>query len=209
MRLIYHLLLAAPLISAPVSSPHTIVRAESVRVTGVKYQDRTLNILQALAERYHVVISVSGTLIGPDNKVIQISVVEGTLREVFDQIVRDDARFQWHQGEDGAADFRTINSPLTLVDVLISSLEINDPPRSTFPSFLTSVPEVNEWRESHNCFVQEIIFGRPSGNWRKFSLLIKDQSFGAAMDQIAEKSGSYFWSAILYSTNPCTINLAP
>jgi len=178
-------------------------------VTDVDYSDRTTNILKALAQKYHVVIGASGILTGADNEIVRISIAKGSLKDVFQQLVEKDPRFEWHQTQDGSIDFRLRGKPLPLVDVNIGVFDIDNPQRSDFPNFLVQATEIKAWQSDHHCLIQELIIGRIPANWGHFSLHIRNQPFGTAMNQIASKSGSYFWSAIQYESDPCSINVTP
>jgi hypothetical protein len=203
------LIVVALLLSAGDGHAQLDSQALNAPVTDVDYSDRTTNILKALAQKYHVVIGASGILIGDDNEIVRISIAKGSLKDVFEQVVEKDPRFEWHQTEDGSIDFRLRRKPLPLIDVNISAFDVDNPQRSDFPNFLMQVTEIKAWQSDHHCLVQELIIGRPPTNWGQFSLHLRNQPFGSAMNQIASKSGSYFWSAIQYNSDPCSINITP
>jgi hypothetical protein len=191
------------------SKPQPTLPAQAIPVSAVDYNDRALNILKLLAQKYKVVIGVSGTLTDNDDLLIQVSKDNGTLKDLLDQVAKKDPRFEWHQLGDGSIDVRLRSNPVSLVDVIIKSFHINNPQRNDFPHFLLQIPEVKAWQSEHGCLIHELIIGKPPGNWRPFSVHLREQKFGMAMNQIADKSGAYFWSAIEYSNKPCAINIAP
>jgi hypothetical protein len=71
--------------------------ASSVEVQEFVQTDRTINILHAVANRYHVVIGVSGTIVGSDKQAINVSIKKGKLGDVFDTIQSQDLRFVWNE----------------------------------------------------------------------------------------------------------------
>jgi len=51
--------------------------------------------------------------------------------------------------------------------------------------------------------------GRGAEEWGKFVGRVRDAALSAVFDEVAAKSGTYFWSAIRFSADPCMINVSP
>jgi len=46
-----------------------------------------------------------------------------------------------------------------------------------------------------------------AGEWEKFAIHAKDAPLPAVLDEIAARSGTFYWSAIRFNTHPCEISL--
>jgi hypothetical protein len=185
------------------------VAASRVPLQNLTMDDRTMNILAALAEKYHVVIRVSGTLVGSDSGRISISVKRGTLADILNAIVSQDQRFEWHQADDGSLQISTRESPPAVLGVLIPSFDAERLGRMEAVPLLTQVPAIREWLGVHHCSMDEMIVGHPPKDWDQFSIHVSDRSLAAVLDEIAARSRTYFWMAMQYSREPCEINLRP
>jgi hypothetical protein len=193
-----------------VTNARAEVRAtSSVQVSNVDISDRTLNMLDALAKQYKVVIGVYGVLIGSDHQTVHITFNRATLKEVLDAIVRQDTRFEWTENRDGSVHFSLRTAPMSLLNERVHSFDTVNPQRAEIVGLLTHIPEVDTWLGNHGCSMGEMIAGPLSKNWGKFSVHVKDQSLLSVLDTIAAKSHTYYWSAIQYSTAPCDINVVP
>jgi hypothetical protein len=191
----------------------------SVRVHDMTLNLRTVDALVSLARKYHVVIGMYGTLIGTEDQNIDISVQEGTLADVFDAIVKADSKLEWKQGakgasklewqqaSNGAIHFVTPDIPLGLLAVVVHSYDADNPGRLLTPDLLAQIPEVSRWLRSHGCRMGELVLGRGPKEWGRFAVHAKDTPFSAVLDEIAAKSGTYFWSVIQHRTEPCLIQI--
>src|SRR6185437_124626 len=63
-------------------------------------RSRAIECLKLLAERYKVVIGVTGSWNGLENSPIDISISNGTLRDALDSISQQDKHFSWAQASD-------------------------------------------------------------------------------------------------------------
>lgn len=181
----------------------------NIPVKNVAMNERTLNILAALAEKYKVVIGVYGTLLGSDSSKINVAVTEGTLADVLNSVTAQDPRFEWKQADDGGIHITTRESPLPVFEIRVASFDAEGLGRAEAVPQLTRIPEVASWLNTHRCLMDEIVAGRPPSDWAHFPVHVKDEPLSFLLDQIAAKSRTYFWSAIRYSVEPCTINLKP
>jgi hypothetical protein len=184
-------------------------RASLIPIKNVDFNDRALNILVALADRYKVVVGVYGTLIGSDSGTIRISIREGTLRDVLDALVNQDGRFEWSQSDDGSIHVRTKEAPLSLTAVKVSSLDIENPKRMEAVQLLSRIPEVSSWLQQHGCSMDEMLAGPLPQDWGQFSVRVTDKPLSGVLDEMAARSSTYFWSLIRYNDQPCSINLRP
>lgn len=183
--------------------------AAAVPVHKLVLRGRTMDVLDSLAQKYKVVIGLYGTLVGPDRTVIEISLEDGTLQDVLNQIVARDSRFDWRQDANGGIHVTTRGAPLPLADVTIASFDVNNPARMQAIALLAQVPEVRSWLERNRCRIDEMIAGYLPKNWGQFSVHIKAEPLWAVFDEMAAKSELYFWSAVRYSLQPCAINAIP
>jgi len=184
-------------------------RASLIPINNVDFDDRALNILAALADRYKVVVGVYGILRGDDSGTIKISIRKGTLKDVLDALVNQDARFEWSQSADGSIHVSIKQAPLSLAAVKVSSLDIENPKRIDAAQLLSRVPEVSSWLQQHGCSMDEMLAGPPPRDWGHFSVRIIDRPLSGVLDEIAARSGTYFWSVIQYNDQPCFINVRP
>lgn len=181
--------------------------ASSIPVRDVSLNAATHDALAALAKQYHVVIGVYRVFVGSDSHSVSISLRDGTLGEVFDAVVRADPRLEWKQASNGAVHFTSRESPLSLFDVTVSSFDAENPQAGETSDRLSRVPEVSAWLRDNRCALIEWIVGvgRPK-EWDRFAVHSREAPLSAVLDEIASKSGTYFWSATQYSTQPCEIS---
>jgi hypothetical protein len=204
----------AILVAGPVlSSAQAQRRVSDVLLTpvhNVLFKDmRTLEVLKAIAERYMVVIGVSGVQIGSDSAGVNLYLAQGTLRDLIDAVVKQDSRFTWRQNDSGSISVLVKNSPLTLVDVSVRAFGVQNPTRLEVSEAVSHIPEISSWLEQHQCEIADIFVGRPPTNRWPISIQTTDKPLWAILDEIASKSGTYFWSLIQYDCRPCSINLRP
>ena len=138
-------------------------------------------------------------------------VKDGTLGEVFDAIVRAEPRFlQWRTSANGAIHFIE-DGPLPLLDITVHSFEVEDLRRRDLWSTLPQIPEVSGWLKEHGCIINQIYAGSMPQEWGKFAVHANDIILSAVLDDIAAKSGTYFWAVdrIQGSTGKCMITVVP
>ncbi len=207
-RFSVHLLLTV-LLTSIFSLSQSLVPQSSLEVNGAQYQGQTIDVLATLARNYQVVIGVYLTHVGSDNKTVKVSIDKGKLKDVFDAIVAQDPRFTWTE-TGGSIHFSSKSSPLNLPAVTLRSVALENPSRIGIVGIVRQIPEISSWLQKHNCQMDEFVAGRVPTEWpRNFSVSVSDVSFASLLDQIAAKSGTYFWSAIQYRTQPCAINVTP
>ena len=186
----------------------------STPVANVTFSDlRAVEIVKTLAERYRVVIGMSGVLLmGSDDRLVSVSVQEGTFKDVLDAFVRADPRFTWRQEDDGAIAVVTKSASLPVLDVVVKSFDVDHPDRYSLTRRIINLPEVKEWLHKNACQMIEIIdgVGHPAGpdTW-PIELHLKDVRLRAVFNRLALESKTYFWTAAQIDQNPCTINIRP
>ena len=165
-------------VAASLSAKINVATTSSIAVHDVVKSGTTGSVLQALAEKHHVVIGVYGTIAGVDEPTIDISIKNGSLSDVFDAITRADPRFEWEQTSNGSVHFVTRGAPNTLMDVKVHSFEDENPQVLDFIGHLLSVPEIHGWLRDHKCVMSHriVIAGQPPQEWRKFSVHAADMS---------------------------------
>jgi len=208
MRRLSISLLALAILSGRAVSQSTR-SASSVHVERTEFNDRAMNIFGVLAQKYKVVIGVSGTLIGSDSRVVNVSLESGTLKDVLDVIVTQDTRFQWQQNSNGSIHVSIKNSPLTLLDITVPVFDAENPKRAEIVDQLSQIPETSTWLRQHECSMEEMFAGPPAREWGQFSVHLKDVPLSSVLDEIAASSRTFFWSAIKYNNRPCAINVKP
>jgi len=181
----------------------------SIPVHDLSLDGGTRDVLAALAEKYHVVIGVYGTSIGAESNAVHLLFKSGTLGEVFEAIVRADPRLEWKQAGNGAFHFVYRGALLPLFGITVHSIDLEQPTKAEASGRLSQIPEVAGWLRDHGCAMDEWIAGRRAAEWGKFIVHSRDSALPALFDEIAAKSGTYFWSAIQYSAAPCAISVRP
>lgn len=177
----------------------------------LKQKGNTCYVLQALAEKYHVVIGVYGNIPDVDEPTFDISIKDGTLSDVFDAIVKADPQFEWYQGANGAVHFLIQGTPNPLADVTLHSFDDENPQEEEIGDRLFDAPEIQGWLHDHKCVrYHEIVImgaGRPKP-WDQFSVHARDLPLSSILDEIAAKSHTYYWFAAQFSTKPCKVDIA-
>src|SRR5260370_10588905 len=134
----------------------------STSVYSVDFKDtRTMEIFKAIAQKYKVVIGVSGVLVGPDSETPNISVARGTIKDVLDAIQTQDPRFEWHENSEGHVAVRIKGSTPPLVEVMVRTFDLEDPARLEVAALINGIPEVSGWLKDHSCEMAELFMGRP------------------------------------------------
>src|SRR4051812_5416016 len=78
------------------------VASASTPVSSVSFESmRVMEIAKRLAQTYHVVIGVSGLCVGPNNRLVSVTVSRGSIKDVLDAAVTADPKFTWHENRDG------------------------------------------------------------------------------------------------------------
>jgi hypothetical protein len=187
----------------------------SIRVHDFRIKDRTApKILSKLAKTYRIVIGVygSGTFSFVDMPApIDVDIKSGTLADVFDTIAAADQQFSWSQGNNGAVHFMLRASPLSLMDVKVHSFDYENPQWPQITARLRTVPEIYGWLQAHKCSMPDQtvrMLGRAPKAWSRFSVHATDLPVSSILDQVAAKSGTYYWHAIQVTTpEPCVVTI--
>jgi hypothetical protein len=187
------------------------VAPSSIPVHNLKLERGPANwVLAKLAEKYHIVIGVSGKVIRDrgHERLVNISLKDGTLGQVFDAVVWNDPSYKWKTTSSGSVHFVFADYRLTVLDVRVRAFDGKKPSRFD-PFVLYQIPEVSAWGRKNNCFLNhmEIVVGSSPPEWPPFEVHVKDVPFRAVLDEVARKSGEYFWSLFQLSDKPCDIDI--
>ena len=178
---------------AAASSQAGPVRPSTIPVHDLRMRANVYSALDALAEKYHVVIGVYGIHIGPGGHFVEISLKDGTLGQAFDAVVSAYPQFQWKETDSGAVHFTFRDAPLPLLDVTVHMFDVENLGRMETTGLLTQAPEVAAWLRDHRCSMDELVAGHIPEEWGKFAVHAKEAPLSAVFDEIAAKSGAYHW----------------
>lgn len=192
------------------SAQVNVATPSSILIHNFAKKDKTLYVLQALAEKYHFVIGVHGILADEHESTIEISAKDGALSNVFDAITRADQRFEWHQNSNGAVHFLTRGVPFSLTDVTVHSFDDENPGKWEINYRLHDLPEIHNWLQDHKCVMPNAIsiIGQQPPKWRKFSVHAHDILLSALLDEVAARSRTYFYVAYQDRVEPCQVGIA-
>jgi hypothetical protein len=190
--------------------------AQSVPPSSIPVHDLKLDpqlasgVLGTLAEKYHVVIGVSGKVMLDEVKepLVNISLRRGSLNQVFDATVAsDDPSYKWTTTSSGAVHF-VEGVPLPLVEVGVRKFDGKKLSRFD-EGGVDQIPEVSAWLQKDNCIVprMEIVVGSRPKEWPPFEVHAMGVPLCAVLDELALKSGRYFWSLLQYSEQPCRMDV--
>jgi len=107
-----------------------------------------VEVFEDLARHAHVTIGVSGFVVADhkrEDRKISIDVDGKSLREVLDDICRQDPDYRWRQFSDHGIDVRLGPHPLTLTDVPIANLSMEDVSPPNVLVLVFHLPEVKLW----------------------------------------------------------------
>jgi hypothetical protein len=166
--------------------------------------------IRKLALEYHVVIGISGTLVGSDDKTINLSLFNTTLKGALDAIVAADPRYRWTATQDSSISV-TIGAPeLELIHVRLDEFTISNQSKLTIASQLKNSPKIAAWLQVHSCTLNEITtMSNVTKEDSKLSLKVADQTVSQILDQISKETGSYSWLVLKFLNEPCAINVVP
>jgi hypothetical protein len=171
-------------------------------------QERTVEVLRALARQAHVVIGVSGELIGPDQKLISVSANQTPLRNVLDDICLKDRRYKWQETKDGNLSVSVGKKRLELLDVIIKTMKIGPMSSPDLMMLVSRRLEVEEWTTHAECRIMQVFTGSAGDTW-SLDMNVKSEPLWKVLNDVSLQNGTYFWSALKFSNDPCTINLVP
>ncbi len=177
------------------------------------HNKRTYEIFIELAQRIHIPIGISGENLGPNyNQQISIDSNGKSLRQVLDEICSKDRRFSWTQLSDGSISVWIGPHQLSLVNIRVKSLHVDDVSETNLVTLVLQLPEVRRWERATGCGIghQLIIVGNPPPEvtW-KANLQISNKPLWKVLNDLSVSSGSYSWSAVKYAGTPCFINFNP
>jgi hypothetical protein len=176
---------------------------DSFSVTHVLARDA----IQKLALDHHIVIGVSGTLVGSDDKLIDINLTGTTLKGVLDAIVAADPKYRWTTTSTGSLSVN-VGASLGFISIRLHEFRIIDLSPSMVASHLEKLPKIAEWLRSNSCSFNEIRTER-SGKEQTITMIATDQSVAQILDSIAVETGSYSWLVLKFLDDPCEINVVP
>ncbi len=176
---------------------------------------RTAEVFKQLAYDAHVPIGISGFVIAKNNseeRTISIDMEGKSLREVLDEICRQDPNYKWQQFRDHGIDVRLGARPLTLLNVVVRNFTVEGPilANSTLSLFLDR-PEVKRWGQTHRCGLGHpvVLNGNPQPDRLELPpLQIRDEPLWKIFNELSIKSQRYFWLVIGSSAEvPCYIDI--
>jgi hypothetical protein len=165
--------------------------------------------LGTLAEKYHVVIGVSGKVMldGGKQPLVNISLKHGTLSQAFDAVVAADPSYKWTATSSGSVHF-VVGNPLPLVNVRVRTFDGKKLSRFDGGG-VDQIPEVRAWLQKNNCHVDHAIMavGSFPKEWPPFEVHAKRVPLWAVLDELALKSGGYFWALMQHRDKPCRMGV--
>lgn len=182
----------------------------SIRVHNLKLEPQfAYDVLAKLSKKYHVVIGVSGKLIPSRGTEvpINVSLKDGTLAQLFDMIVAADQNYTWTTTSSGSVHF-VVGGPLALLQIPVRTFD-----GKKFSRFdaagISQIPEVRAWLQKNRCVMSHalVFLGDIPEEWPAFEVHTKGVPLAAVLDEIALKSGEYFWSLILSSDEHCKMDV--
>jgi hypothetical protein len=199
------LLSPASILPQPPGAAATAIPVENFAVEN----RRTIEVLEGLASATHVVISVSGDLIGSDNKLISIEANRRPLGQILDSICAQDPRYRWQGSGRGEIAVTVGHQTIGLLNVIIKSLRLNHLNAPEAVILISRLPEVKAWSEHTGCRVGETI----TMGWRQESwdldMEVNNKPLSSILNELSARNKTYFWSAVKISDAPCYIDLNP
>lgn len=183
--------------------------ASHKNVVSFQASSRSLEIFRQIAESQQVVVGVSGTLVGSDRTLINISLSNGTIGDLLNTVVSKDPRYKWRDMPDGTIEVTVGGNPLDMLSTVVHNVDLERLPQSQLASKLANFQEIKTWLQSHSCNMGQIFLGRPPTEVWTIRPRASEESLREILNDIAVQTHTYFWTAIRFSENPCEINLHP
>lgn len=168
---------------------------------------RTAEILSQLARQAHIVIGLTGELVGSDDTLISISSTKISMKDLLDEICAKDPRYKW-KARDGYINISVGNKSLALVDLVIGNIKIGPTKSPDLMMLIAKQSEVRDWSANSGCNILQVVAGSTGDTW-DLNVNVTVTPLWKILNDISVHNGTYFWSALEFSTNPCTINLVP
>jgi hypothetical protein len=101
-----------------------------------------------------------------------------------------------------------VGNPLPLVNVRVRRFDGKNPSRFD-EGGVDRIPEVSAWLKKNNCIMPhlEIVLGQRPEEWQPFEVHTQGVPLSEILDQLALKSGGYFWSLVQYERQACAMDV--
>lgn len=189
-------------------------------VKDVKYQQTDIHLaLSDLADKYKIAIGLERVVRGSEanevSKEIEVSIENGTVRNVLDAIMESDGRYQW-QINDGVVNVYPKLYQESILDVTVESFSYDSKKTMSFGESISKTPEVKAKTRSMGIRFFEMSFGGLVGKGgvlcckdsSVFSFEIQNATVRKILNEAIRKKGSHYWVVSRLGKNNVLLNIS-
>lgn len=178
-------------ICSPQHDAGSIQPVHNIRIDG----EVVAEALKQVAATYQIVIGFEDSELPSYDKDVEIALDHATLVETMDAIIKADPRYSWLQEPTGAIRVFSRKAKLTLPDVVMPSLRIDNLGRQQTEDLLNASPEIVKWMQQHRCSDLRAIV--TVGIWptdtTKITLTTSGKTLRENLDEVVRSLGLYYW----------------
>jgi len=177
----------------------------SIKIKDIDFKDaRVLDILQSIARKHKVVIGLSGIATNPHviNDTVDISIHQGTLKDVLDALAKARPEYTWEQGEDGVVRVQ-VGTALPLAVLPIKAVDIENETRdSVAREIFRNTSEIKSWLQEQNCMLLQNtgsiggIETRYVVDPKTFTFHFNNERLDSILSTVAREEKTFFWYVI-------------
>lgn len=196
--------LLAGLTMTPVPSAYARLQSEkpndilAKKVTLTRENTDVSFVLRALSAASHVPIGFQSADLDANVRSISIKVVDGTVKDVLDQLIQTDERYKWEL-DNGVINFLPKHSKISFLDVVVAVFNFKDGDAEDVPRAILSLPEV-QIRFSELGLKEDTAkqYEGPVRNLQQFSLQMRNATVREILNEIVRRRHSTFWKIRIY-----------
>src|SRR5262245_42781205 len=175
--------------------PNKQVPQEALRV--IDFQGDLRSLLRSLADTYNVVIGFEADSQSP--LMVKVQARDVDFHQLLDNIVISHPQYRWRE-VDGSIEFTAVSGGSPVLDTFIKTFEVKDASFSDATNTLLNLPEIQGALTTMALTRNEEGY-RPRNSGNTFSLRLERVTMRQALNEMARKSGTNFWSFRRFGNN--------
>lgn len=161
------------------------------------------HVLRALSATSRIPIGFQSVEIESDvdGHYLSIRVIDGTVKDVLNQIIERDQRYKWEL-DAGVINVSPKSSNTTLLDVAVAYFDFDDGDAEDVPSAILNLPEVQDRLIRLNLKENKAReYDGPIRNLRRFTLHMQNATVRDILNEIVRSGYSRYWTIRVHGGN--------
>ena len=170
--------------------------------------------LTQIALTYKVVIGLERSLNSTYDKAFSVELHDASLKQTLDFVAKANPSYSWRRDKSGVFRVYTVDAP-TLPQTVVKRFNISSKTLGETVNALEATPEVLKWLKDSGCVISgPVLMGNVLGTpgispvpnqELRISVSSENKTLAENLDEIAVKSGSYFWEVGQWGGNHIVI----